>query len=519
MANPLTFMQRLVANWQTKDEWPPPHLRVHWDDIDAYRRRYDNDKGKLIQADANLAMDPHNQEIFTPVGLPRELCRFSSALLFAETPQVTSDEFQDVIDAGIEVNDFGAWAIESGVKAARDGRVAIRVIWDPDISDLSPLLTLVPEDQVVWNIRHGAFYAGGVVVFTHKDEKNDKVYYRLLEEHAKGSITRWCFKGERNKLGKRVELTEVWKWADLRPYETTGIDRPTLIPWLNDPLGESDLFGLGPLFNELNQAESLLLDRGKKSVPRLFIHKNLLDNTGRMEIESPIIVGGARTLPTLGSDPMQGIKLVQEPFYTEDHIRWNDHVTQLIVTVAGYSPETWGIQGQTANVTRAVSGYAMKLSQLRTLLNRAGKAHMALQAMGWAFATMVAMQKARAGAGLPVSKCLPKIELGDGLPPDPLDGAQEVLFLRQAMAADTAELVRTVHPTWSDDEVNAQAAHIIAEASVMSQGGSNTDGTGPTPLPATMHTVVQQAIHARQQAVAAVLERAGSGGEPNGPPV
>ena len=118
----------------------------------------------------------------------------------------------------------------------------------------------------------------------------------------------------------------------------------------------------------------------------------------------------------------------------------------------------------------------MKLAQLRTLLNRAAKEHMALQALGWAVATAIALQ-----SGTPrVADCLPGIELGDGLPSDPLDGAQEVLFLRQAMAGSTETLVKIVHPTWSPDAINAEVEAIDA-LMAFPQGAGAGSGIGPMP--------------------------------------
>lgn len=440
--------------------WPPHELKEHWSEVRRYRRRYRNKRSEMIQDNPNIAANNARIESYVPVPWPRELCRFSAALLFSESPRVAlqGDTEAQGLDDLMRVNDFGAFAIRGGVRAAAEGRIAVRVIRDADISP-TPLLTLVNEDQVIWDIRHGHFYVGGTVVIERKmkdpDRRGDDPTFRLLEDHRKGIVTRELYKGYDNELGKRVPLNTLREFEGLADDEETGLDAPTLVPWENVPGSESDMFGLGPVFDDLNEQESLLLDRVRKSIPRVFVDRSLTDETGRLAIDGYIITGGSRMRMPLGTTATSTIEVAQPQLLAQEAITGIDHVQQLMVTCAGYSPLTWGIQGQTASVTRAVSGYAMKLAQLRTLLTRSAKEHMALQALGLGTATALAW----ANASKEVASFLPDIQLGDGLPNDPLDGAQEVLFLRQAAAASTETLVRTVHPTWSekqiDDEVNA----------------------------------------------------------------
>lgn len=472
------FIEKVTAMFRDgADTWPPPEVRKRWETVQNYRLRYENNRDQLAKADLNVSQDPHKMEIFTPVPWPRELCRFSAALLFSETPRMTLSGHEAALGPVVEVNDFGAFCVEAAVKTACEGRVGIRVIKDAQVSRRAPLLTVVSDDQILWDIRHGRFHVGGIVVITKEVDgltrNSNKVYFRLFEEHQPGEVTRWVFKGDARQLGRRVSLSAVAEWAHLPEQEHTGLSSSTLIPWQNIPGGESDLFGLGPVFRAVNEAESLLIDRGRKSIPRLFVDRSLSDESGLAKIDGVIPVGGTRMRPTLGTGPMELVKLVQENFLSADHIAWIDHITQLMVTCAGYSPLTWGIQGKTANVTRAVSGYAMKLAQLRTLLTRSPKEHMALQALGRSIATAVCWSE----GGFEVEDFLPTIELGDGLPPDPLDGAQEVAYLRQAVAASTETLVKTVHPTWTPEEVEAEAEAIMAEAA---SGVAQAQGLGPS---------------------------------------
>lgn len=473
-------LDRLRKSFEIEETWPPSEVRDHWADIESYRRRYRNDRKEMIQANPNLATSNSKVEIYVPVPWPRELCRFSAALLFSTTPRITSTADKDLLEKIEQVNDIGAFAVRGGVSVAREGRAGIRVIIDPAIDAKTPLLALVPEDNILWDVRHGAFYAGGTVIITRKPDPSDKIVYRLFEEHTTGWVKRNLYKGTDGELGKPVALSAIPEFAELPVEQATGLDKPTLIPWENIPGHESDLFGLGGLFDTLNEAESLLLGRARKSQPQTFVDASILDETGKLDLEGYHIVGRSRMRLPIG-DAGETIKTVDPKVELTEHISYNNHLTQLLVTCAGYAPLTWGIEGQTASVQRAVSGYAMKLSQLRTLLNRSQKEHMALEGIGWAIATALAM----ADDSHEVAARLPSIQLGDGVPDDALDGAQQVQFLRQAVAASTDTLVKIVHATWSQSEVDEEVQRIEAEGFV----GAGA-GMAGTPLPAHLQALL-----------------------------
>jgi hypothetical protein len=122
---------------------------------------------------------------------------------------------------------------------------------------------------------------------------------------------------------------------------------------------------------------------------------------------------------------------------------------------------------------------------------------MALQALGWAVAATTAWQIGEHD----VASCLPVIELGDGMPDDPLDGAQEVLWLRQAVAASTETLVRTLHPNWDDTQVANEVDQIV-EDKLLTAGPDMPPGGRP-------------AAQTQKPTTGKRDKKAGSGDEPN----
>lgn len=484
-----SIFENMRKVWLDREEWPPKSVKDNWERIETFRMYYRNNRSELISHNPNISISNHKVDIYIPVPWAREICRFSAGLLFPQSPRIMGKDKLAILDLE-QINDFGAFAIQGGVQVAAEGRLGIRIIKDPVVSNVTPLLTIVPDDQIIWDIRHGRFYVGGMVIIERKVEPEsasyrnyqETIYYRLMEEHTIGQIKRTLYKGTYKSLGVEVPLSTYNEFASLPDLESTGLDTPTLIPWENVPGAESDLFGLTTLLDVINEGESLLLDRARKAIPRVFIDRSLSDESGRIDIDGYILTGGSRLRMPLGVSPGQSINLIEPKFFAKEHVEWLDHVTQLMVTVAGYSPSTWGIQGHTATVSRVVSGYALKLSQLRTLLNRSAKEHMALQALGWS----VAVALSWASSHYNVQDNLPTIELGDGLPSDPLDGAQEVLYLKQALAASTETLVKTVHPSWTPEEIAAEVKAIEDEISYVADLSAKSPSTiagSPIPKP------------------------------------
>src|SRR5215207_3741786 len=78
--------------------WPPGKAeRVKWQQVAEYRRRVENDADELFRwridlhvsasnteggSQASAAATHHRQKLFSPVGMARDLARFSSSLLF-----------------------------------------------------------------------------------------------------------------------------------------------------------------------------------------------------------------------------------------------------------------------------------------------------------------------------------------------------------------------------------------------------------------------------------------------------
>ncbi len=432
-------------------DWPPASVEKHWRKIEFYRLRFENDALELFRNNTDLSGTTDNARIYTPVPLAREMARLSSALLFSSPPTIVHETYQASLEELLEANGLEPFLHDKGETIAVEGRGAFRIIRDETISD-QPLITFIHEDQILWKEKHGRFVQGGTVVI-ERDLGQGQVY-RLLEEHVVGEVQRRLYRGDIYRLGTEVELgseeanKKVPEFSELEAEEDTGLDVPTLIRWDNVPGGHSDIAGIEVLLDRLDEAESLMLDKGRKSVPIVFADDSLTDAAGNAVSFPGVVFLQAPGVMQEGNIS-QAVEVVQPGFETTDHLAWIGHLIETTLMHSGYSLASYGLdQGGSAD-----SGKALKLRQSRTLLTKAGKDRMAKEAIVNAIAVALAWKEGAAE----VKDYRPDVQLGDGLPEDEIEDSSVISTLDSAGAISLEEKVRRANPTrdqeWIDEEI------------------------------------------------------------------
>jgi len=238
---------------------------------------------------------------------------------------------------------------------------------------------------------------------------------------------------------------------------------------MNTPGGESDLSGLLPLLDALDEAATVGRVKMRASQPITYLRRfstRDLTSLGGLPMHNLIAVddwpgrylGSERSgVPVESPFPVEQLmQTVQPGLEASEHRAYVEHLRELAVTMAGYSLSSWGLDRE----GRADSGTALKLRQLRTLLTRSGKDRMARQAIAEACALALGMMLGRAD----VKPLLPHVELSDGMPRDGVQDAQEVATLRSANAISTEEIVRKLHPDWDEERIAEELAKIEASS-------------------------------------------------------
>lgn len=446
-------------------DWPPPHVRNEWEKIADYRRRYENDRAQMLKADPvfKTASD-EKKSLYTPIPLAAEMVHLSSALLFSAEPKFIHANQQDLLDRVLAANGMGAFLHHSGSHVAFQGSSCLRIIRDEEVSD-QPLITRIDADQVIWRKKHERFVTGGYVVIERRPNPFADEVFRLIEDHQPGTIERDLYKGTRRTLGSPIPHA-LWleEFRSLPERTDTRLDAPTLYLWENVPGGRSDLAGLDALLDRLNEAESLAVDKLRKSVPVTVVDRRLADRQGRVDLHGIVFTGGQQT--QFGEGVAKTVETIQPQLQSEEHIRYIEHLREMILQQAGYSLASWGLDdGGSAD-----SGKALRLRQARTLLTKAGKERSAREAIANAVACACAWSSSTPARSRSIEEFRPEIELGDGLPPDLLEDAQEIAIKRGAAAISLEQAVRELHPDWAEDVITAEVERIHAERGVTPNG-------------------------------------------------
>lgn len=435
--------------------WPPQAVAKDWLEIEGWRRRYVNDRAEMLQHTPEINRSPSRAEIFTPVPLARDVARISSQLLFSETPRFAEENSQEDLDELIRENMLPSMLADAGEKVAVEGYGALRIIRDDETLDGIPIITYVPGDQVIWDIRHGRFVRGGVAVGTISEENQGRdVVWRLLESHEPGKVSRELYRGRASRIGDLAPLDSRPEFAGLEDEEATLPGVVTLVRWANTPNATSDIAGLDALLDGVSEGVTIGRDKMRKSVPKVFADRSLVDGQGRVDLEGVILTGGGNVSAPLGESAIKTVETSQPGLEADSHIAYIEHVVNLTIEMAGYSRSTWS-RGEGGG---ADSGRALKLLMTRTLMTRANKDSMAKDAITKALAIALAWK----AGGKPEDYTV-EATFGDGLPDDPRETAEEIAMLKQAEAISTEEMVRMRHPDKDDEDVEEEAASIREE--------------------------------------------------------
>lgn len=453
----MDFFQRRL-HLPVEDEWPPKEVKERWDKVEQWRLRYENDKQKLLMYNTTFNRHSDVADLYTPVPMARELARLSSSLLFSAPPVITHSTYEDEIKDLLKINGMEAFLQETGEFVAIEGRGAFRIGYHPDVADGEvPNITFVHEDQVIWH-RYDRFMVGGTVVISHKPDENHHRVYRLLEDHGRGWIERTLYEGDENRLGHQIGFDEKIveelfpDYVDMPPYVETGLSVPCLVEWSNVPGSASDIAGLELYLDRLDEAESLLLDKGRKSVPVTFADESMVEDTGlALAFPGVVFLKSAGYLPADGNPY---VETIQPGFDVAAHLEWIRHIRESFLMYGGYSIASWGMDdGMEA------SGKALKLRQARTLLLKAGKDRMAIEAIKTAIAVALAYQHNAED----IEDFKPEIVLGDGMPEDPIENAQQIQLEDSVGAISLAEKIRVIRPWWTEERVQEEVAAKEAE--------------------------------------------------------
>lgn len=420
------------------------------------------------------------QRVHVPIAA--EIASTSADLLFSEPPavtvpveegkephKVTADRLAEFMDDGMH-----ATLLESAEVCSALGGVYLRVVWDKDKRD-RPWVTAVHPDAAVPTWKWGDL---DTVIFWRVIKTEGKTVVRHLEMHEPGKVLHGVYQGDNDNLGQPVPLTDYQATKGLAEYLSNGneivtgatgltaVYVPNMRPnrsWRNVPeaayLGRSDYAGVEGLMDSLDMVKSSWMRDVDLGKGRIIVSRDLLTSHGAGQGASfdldREVYEGVNAMPEEGGK--LDIKEVQFAIRTDDHQRGCAELKNEIVGSAGYSPHSFGLDGE----GQAVTATEIAAKTRRSLITRDRKTRYYSPAMSSLWLAMLEVDNHVFGTGVQPVK--PQITWPDAVSVDPLALAQELLALDGARAISTEEKVRARKPDWDDEKVATEVALILKE--------------------------------------------------------
>ena len=488
---------------QSGHPWPPPQWQPAAADMAEADAWYTGDPSKLAGQYGGVASNTHNTrtgfaKFWSRAGggdttprTPRlhapaaaDIAQAAADLLFGEPVVWTVTAYEGDTEAAVQTDrinelvdtlNLDVTLIEAAEVASGLGGVYLRPTWDPQAAD-TPLLTVVHADSAVPEFRWGRLAA--VTFWSQVHSEQGKVW-RWLERHetvaGQGWVHHGLYVGTVKELGKQVPLdahpaTEGLAGNIIR--QPTGIRlAPAYVPnqlpnrrHRKDPqlgrCGRSDTAGAEDLMDAYDELFTSWMRDFRLGKARIIVPNEFLEKQGRGKGAAFDV--DAEVFSPLEMDPTvqdrAGIQLIQPTLRVGDHQVSMGELFEMIVRHAGYSPQSFGLQGDGAQIT-ATEVDAKGDRTDATLGKKWRYFRPALRETMW---NLLCIDREIFGSQvLPV---LPDVERPAGAEQNMRDTASMLNLLNLADAASTETKVRMLHPDWDTSQVEREVEAIRSES-------------------------------------------------------
>lgn len=419
--------------------------------------------------------DLRRQESRLHIPLAGDICQASADLLFSEPITVTTDagdDAQERLDDMLDDGFHSTIATSAEIGAALGGTF-LRVVWDSKIAD-TPFIDVVDADYAAPEFRWGRLVAA-TFYFIVKTES--QTVYRHAERHeldeqGNGVIFHGLYQGTSSELGRLTALADAEATAGIQVDADGKIDTgtpglaavyvPNVTPsrsWRKHPigrhLGRSDLDGVEGLLDSLDETYSswmrdIRLGKARILAGRTALEDNGLGQGATFDLDREVYEG-INVPPGAAKDVGLDIETVQFSIRYAEHQQTAQELTRNILRSAGYSPQTFGEQGEIATTATEVSA-----RDRRTSLTKGRKERHFKRGIRHILQKLVDVDKAMFnGPGGTIT-----VEFPEGSQDSQLQIAQTAQALSAAQAASTRTLVQMVHPDWDEKAVDDEVKRI-----------------------------------------------------------
>ncbi|MEV0553149.1 phage portal protein [Streptomyces sp. NPDC050597] len=481
--------------------WPPPQWAAHYEEMRVDDAWYSGNRQRLTRIYSNHKRPTERRRLWgrksyehrqdrrdnrLHVPLPGDIASTSADLLFADMPSIkvedkgTQERLDQLLDEGRAHQVF----LGAAEQAAALSGVFLRVTWDRDLAP-RPLLTVMQPDGAVPEWRFGLLRA--VSFWRELDGSTESTVWRHFERHESGRIVHALYEGTGDNVGRRVPLTEHPDTVDLvdsldRDGEgiSTGIRDltaayvPNMLPnrlHRGSPIGRSDY--AAPIYDQFDALDEvwtswmrdIRLARARLIVPDGYM-RNDGPGKGASFDDDREVWHSLKMPPNEGA----GITLNQFDIRVEEHQRTAESLTRQATQSAGYSAQSFGLDGG----GQAITATEVDSRDQRSMVTRRKKT--GYWRHGVADMTHVMLQLDAKLFGSHITPARPRVEFGDGVAESEQSTATTLDLLNRAGAVSTATKVKILNPEWDDTAVQAEVRAILAET-----GAAAPDPVGAFP--------------------------------------
>ncbi|MBQ9198364.1 MAG: phage portal protein [Clostridia bacterium] len=444
---------------------------------DQYMAAFSGEHGALARTATPGSFWKRGGKVKLHVPAAADIAGTAASLLFGEEPRYaiydeslggTEEGSQQRLDAIVAGTGLNRKLLEAAEIGAAAGDVFLKCRYDREGADM-PMIDVVAGPDALPEYRMDRLECMHFFTVLRAKRKSGKVW-RVYERYEPGTIRTAVFCGDGTALGtEEPDLTEelglegetkvpeglllAAHIANLKPSRT----------WETGDKGRSDFEGLRDLLDSLDEIytswlRDIRLAKSRLIVPAEFLRRNPADlfREGSYTYDFDEDVETLVALDIGGDGVEMKITPSQFGIRAAEHAQTYESTLRAIVSMAGYSPQTFGldIRGDIR------SGTALRVMERRSLSTNAKKQSYWKTPLERFLTAVMKLDRALYGNDALHDDDSVRVELRDPAAGDLNETAGTVSLLRAARAASTETLVRMLHSDWSEKQVQEEAERI-----------------------------------------------------------
>jgi A118 family predicted phage portal protein len=471
-------------------KWPPPDVKPYIDAADRTAAWWSGDRTALATTSGAVGETRRQRfwqrkavtgdktkataQLHAP--LAGDIAAVSADLLFGDAVQLThtNTDVQARLEDITETLGLENMFAEAAEIAAATGGVYLRPVWDTEFTD-HPISRAHDQRSAVPDFRFGQLVA--VTLWEELPGTDATVVFRHLERHEKGLILHGLYQGTKTELGTQIPLNNHPSTTDLEPAVVLGgrLAGRMLVSYVPNalpnrrgvkPIGRADWDGPAEDFlDALDETWTSMMRDIRLGQARIIVPDEWLKASGGRPGTAALLDIDTEAFVGLNIDG--GIDKVLKPEMTQAALRISDHIdatlglTERIVSAAGYSPQTFGLQIEGS----AQSGTALRIREGKTDKTVSKKQRYWQPALAEHATTLLDIDAEIFSR--PVDLGLDRVKVvWPELERDPAEQATWIQSLRTAQAMSIEQAVRAGQPHLDDDAVTEEVDRIRAENTV-----------------------------------------------------